>query len=216
MAQSAVEKVAIMSMADVSFPAIPAATVQTIAVVGAGAVGRGIAHATALAGYRTVLEDILPGTLRSAQADIRGLLDASVGRGDVTAVEAERAFGRIEHASSIEDAVRQADFVIEAVPDEIESKLEIFSLLDRISRPNTILASSTFSLRITDITDVTHCAERSVGMRFVLPVGDMKVLEIVRAVETSEATFAAVLEVGRRLGKEIKIVVESREIVVPG
>jgi 3-hydroxyacyl-CoA dehydrogenase len=205
-----------MSMADFSFPATPATVVQTIAVVGAGAVGRGIALATALAGYRTVLEDILPGTLRSAESDIRGLLDASVQRGDVTALKAEKALGRIEYGSSIEDAVRRADFVIEAVPDEIESKLEIFSLLDRISRPNTILASSTFSLRITDITDVTHCAERCVGMRFVLPVESMKTVEIVRAVETSEATWAAALEVGGRLGKEIEIVVESREIVVPG
>lgn len=208
--------VAILSMADASPSTISAPRVQTIAVVGAGAVGRGIAHATALAGYPTVLEDILPGTLRSAQADIRGLLDASVKRGEATAAEAERGFERIEFASSIEDAVRRADFVIEAVPDELESKLEIFSLLDRISRPDTILASSTFSLRITDITDVTHCADRCVGMRFVLPVDGMKVLEIVRAVETSEAAFRAAMGVGVRLGKEVRIVEEFREIPVTG
>jgi len=193
-----------------------AAPIQTIAVIGAGNVGRGIAHATALGGYRTVLEDILPGTLRRAQNEIRALLDASVQRGDVTRADAEAAFARIELANSIDDAVRRADFVIEAVPDEIESKLEIFSLLDRISRPNTILASSTFSLRITDITDVTHCAERCVGMRFVLPVHAARTVEIVRAVETAEATFAAAVEVGRRLGKQVKIVLESPEIAISG
>ena len=184
---------------------------MTIAVIGAGPVGRGIAHATALAGYPTILEDILPGTLRSAQTAIRASLDASVERSEVPRVDAEASLARIEYASSIEDAVRQADFVIEAVPDEIESKLEIFSLLDRISRPNTTLASSTFSLRITDITDVTHCAQRCVGMRFILPVHAMRSLEVVRAVETDDATLAAAVAVGQRLGKQVKIVMESRE-----
>jgi 3-hydroxybutyryl-CoA dehydrogenase len=193
-----------------------AAPIQTIAVIGAGNVGRGIAHATALGGYHTVLEDILPGTLRRAETEIRGLLDATVQTGEVTRADAEAGLGRIEYASSLEDAVRQADFVIEAVPDEIESKLEIFSLLDRISRPNTILASSTFSLRVTDITDVTHCAERCVGMRFVLPVHAMRTLEIVRAVETTESTLIAAVAVGRRLGKQVKIVLESTEIAISG
>ncbi len=192
------------------------APIQTIAVIGAGNVGRGIAHATALGGYRTVLEDILPGTLRRAETEIRGLLDATVQNGEVTRADAEAGLARIEYASSLEDAVRQADFVIEAVPDEIESKLEIFSLLDRISRPKTILASSTFSLRVTDITDVTHCAERCVGMRFVLPVHAMRTLEIVRAVETTESTLIAAVAVGRRLGKQVKIVLESTEIAISG
>ncbi len=193
-----------------------AVPIQTIAVIGAGNVGRGIAHATAVAGYHTVLEDILPGAIPSAQSEIRTRLTTSVQRGQVSSAEAGAALARIEYASSIEDAVRQADFVIEAVPDEIESKLEIFSLLDRISRPNTILASSTFSLRITDITDVTHCADRCVGMRFVVPVRAMQTLEIVRALETSEATLAAAIEVGGRLGKRVKIVQESREITISG
>jgi 3-hydroxybutyryl-CoA dehydrogenase len=190
--------------------------IQTIAVIGAGNVGRGIAYATAMAGYRTVLEDILPGTLRSAQSEIRTLLTASMQRSEVSSAEAEAALARVEYASSIDDAVRQADFVIEAVPDEIESKLEIFSLLDRISRPNTLLASSTFSLRITDITDVTHCADRCVGMRFVVPVHAMQTLEIVRAVETSGPTLAAAIDVGRCLGKRVKIVQESLEIAISG
>ena len=178
--------------------------------------GRGIAHATALGGYRTVLEDILPGTLRGAQAEVRALLEAGVQRGEVNPDLAEASLARIEYASSIEDAVRRADFVIEAVPDELESKLEIFSLLDRISRPNTVLASSTFSLRITDITDVTHCAERCVGMRWTLPVHAMDTLEVVRAVETNDATLAAAVGVARRLGKRVKIVQESRENAISG
>ena len=196
-------------VAEGNAPVLGKSAIRTIAVIGAGVVGRGIAHATALGGYRTVLEDILPATLRNAEMDIRTTLDGSVARGEVTRADAEAALGRIEYASTIEDAVRQAEFVIEAVPDEIESKLEIFSLLDRISRPNTVLASSTFSLRITDITDVTHCAPRCVGMRFVQPVHAMRVLQVVRAVETDEATLAAAVEVGSRLGKQVEIVIES-------
>ena len=180
----------------------PAHSTRVISVIGAGSVGRGIAHATALAGYATILEDILPANLRSAQSDIR------------TRPDGDAALSRITYASSIEDAVRQSEFVIEAVPDEIESKLEIFSLLDRISRPGTVLASSTFSLRITDITDVTHCAQRCVGMRFVPPVHEMTELEIVRAVETDDATFVAAMEVASRLGKQVKIVQETREIAL--
>jgi len=187
---------------------ILASGIQTIAVIGAGSVGRGIAHATALGGYRTILEDILPATLRNAETDIRAALDASVSRGEVTRSDADAALGRIGYAGTIEEAVRQAEFVIEAVPDEIESKLEIFTLLDRMSRPNTILASSTFSLRITDITDITHCASRCVGMRFTQPVHAMRVLEIVRAAETEDAVLAAAVEVGRRLGKQVEVVIE--------
>ena len=193
-----------------------AAAIGVIAVIGAGHVGRSIAHATALGGYPTLLEDILPGTLRSAQAEIRALLDAAVGRADVARDYAEASLARIEYASTIEDAVRRADFVIEAVPDELESKLEIFSLLDRISRPNTVLASSTFSLRITDITDVTHCAERCVGMRWTLPVHAMGTLEIVRAVETNDTTLAAAVGVAQRLGRQVKIIQEARANAIPG
>jgi len=78
-----------------------------------------------------------------------------------------------------------------------------------MSRPNTILASSTFSLRITDITDVTHCASRCVGMRFTQPVHAMRTLEVVRAVETEQSVLEAAMEVGRRLGKQVKVVVEA-------
>ena len=116
------------------------AEVRTIAVIGAGIMGRGIAHAAALGGYRTILEDILPTALRKAETEIRANLDKAVELGKVTRDAADDAFRRLEYASSVEQAAREADLVIEAVPEEMESKIEIFTLLDKLCRPATILA----------------------------------------------------------------------------
>src|ERR1700759_5634391 len=110
------------------------AEIRTIAVIGAGIMGRGIAHAAALGGYRTILEDILPNALRRAESEIRANLDKAVELGKVTASDANAAFSRLEFAGSVDEAARQADVVIDAVPEELESKIEIFTLLDKICR----------------------------------------------------------------------------------
>jgi 3-hydroxybutyryl-CoA dehydrogenase len=185
------------------------AEVRTIAVIGAGIIGRGIAHAAALGGYRTILEDILPTALRKAETEIRANLDKAVELGKVTQADADEAFGRLEYASSVEGAARVADLVIEAVPEEMESKIEIFTLLDKICRPNTILASNTSSLSITEIASVSYRAPKCVGMHFFNPVHKMKLLEIVRALETDDETLAAAVEVGKRMGKEVVVIKES-------
>jgi 3-hydroxybutyryl-CoA dehydrogenase len=183
--------------------------VQTIAVIGAGTMGRGIAHAAALGGYRTILEDILPAALRRAESEIRANLDRAVELGKVAAKDADAAFGRLEYAGSVDEAARQADLVIEAVPEELESKIEIFTLLDKICRPTTILASNTSSLSLTEIASVTYRAKKIVGMHFFNPVHKMKLLEIVRALETDEDTLHAAVEVGHRMGKEVVVIRES-------
>ena len=183
--------------------------VRTIAVIGAGTMGRGIAHVAALGGYRTVLEDLLPNALRKAEEEIRSNLDKAVDLGKVSASDANAAIGRLEYASSVEEAAREAELVIEAVPEELESKIEIFTLLDKICRPGTILASNTSSLSITEIASVTYRAPNCVGMHFFNPVHKMKLLEIVRALETDDETLAKAAEVGRRMGKEVVVIKES-------
>jgi 3-hydroxybutyryl-CoA dehydrogenase len=185
------------------------AEIKTIAVIGAGIMGRGIAHVAALGGYRTVLEDVLPTSLRKAGDEIRANLDKAVELKKVTANDADAAFGRLEFAGSVEEAAREADLVIEAVPEEMESKVEIFTLLDKICRPGTILASNTSSLSVTEIASVTYRAKRCVGMHFFNPVHKMKLLEIVRALETDDDTIEAAVEVGRRMGKEVVVIKES-------
>jgi 3-hydroxybutyryl-CoA dehydrogenase len=185
------------------------AEVQTIAVIGAGTMGRGIAHAAALGGYRTILEDILPNALRRAQSEIRTNLDKAVELGKVSAIDANAAFSRLEFAGSVDEAARQADLVIEAVPEELESKIEIFTLLDKICRPTTVLASNTSSLSLTEIASVTYRPQKIVGMHFFNPVHKMKLLEIVRALETDDDTLATALNVGHRMGKEVVVIKES-------
>jgi len=183
--------------------------VKTVAVIGAGIMGRGIAHAAAVGGYRTILEDILPNALRRAETEIRSNLDKAVELGKVTPADADAAFSRLEYASSVEEAARQADLVIEAVPEEMESKIEIFTLLDKVCRPNTILASNTSSLSITEIASVTYRAKKIVGMHFFNPVHKMKLLEIVRALETDDDTLATAVEVGKAMRKEVVVIKES-------
>jgi 3-hydroxybutyryl-CoA dehydrogenase len=183
--------------------------VRTIAVIGAGIMGRGIAHAAALGGYRTILEDILPTALRKAETEIRANLDKAVELGKVTQAGADDAFRRLEYASSVEQAAREADLVIEAVPEEMESKIEIFTLLDKLCRPATILASNTSSLSVTEISSVTYRAPKCVGMHFFNPVHKMKLLEIVRALETDDETLAAAVDVGKGMGKEVVVIKES-------
>jgi len=185
------------------------APVQTIAVIGAGIMGRGIAHAAAMGGYRTILEDLLPGALRKAESEIRANLDKAVELGKVTGPDADAAFRRLEYAGSVEEAAREADLVIEAVPEEMESKIEIFTLLDKICRPTTMLASNTSSLSVTEISSVTYRAKKCVGMHFFNPVHKMKLLEVVRALETDEDTLATAVEVGKRMGKEVVVIKES-------
>ncbi|MFY9754262.1 MAG: 3-hydroxyacyl-CoA dehydrogenase NAD-binding domain-containing protein [Candidatus Acidiferrales bacterium] len=183
--------------------------VKTIAVIGAGAMGRGIAYAAALAGYRTVLEDVLQERVEDGVAYIRASLNDGVARGKVTPEQKERALAGLTTSNSVEDVCREADLLIEAVPEEMEVKLEIFTIFDKFAKPHAILASNTSSLSITEMAAITFRAQDCIGMHFFNPVPKMKLLEIVRALETSEATVETCAEVGRRMGKEVVVVRES-------
>jgi 3-hydroxybutyryl-CoA dehydrogenase len=185
------------------------AQVATVAVIGAGMMGRGIAHVAALGGYRTILEDLLPSALRKAESEIRANLEKAVELGKVSAGAADAAVTRLEFAGSLEEAAREADLVIEAVPEEMESKIEIFTRLDKICRPNTVLASNTSSLSLTEIASVTYRAKKCVGMHFFNPVHKMKLLEVVRALQTDDDTLATAVDVGKRMGKEVVVIKES-------
>ena len=184
--------------------------VQTIAVIGAGKLGRGIAQVAALGGYHTILEDLLPNALRRAESELRAQLDQAVKMGRLSASAARTAFSRLEFAGSVEDAARAADLVIESVPEELESKIEIFTLLDKICRPGTILASTTTTLSITEIAGITYRSRNCLGMRFPTPVDQSGRMEIIRGHETDDETLAAAVEAGRRMGKEIVVIADAR------
>ena len=183
------------------------AEIRTIAVIGAGIAGCEIAFASVMGGYRTILEDILPGSLRNATAELRQHLARAAELGSVSEAEANAAFNRLEYAATVEQAAREADLVIEAVPDEMESKIEIFTLLDKICRPSTILASNTSALSVTEIASVTYRAPKVLGMRFVNGPA-REAVEMVRGQETSDETMAACAEVARRLGREVVVMAD--------
>jgi 3-hydroxybutyryl-CoA dehydrogenase len=184
-------------------------SVRTIAVLGAGIMGRGIAYVSALGGYRTILQDTNREQLEKGANDISAILEKGVATGKVEDAAALEARKRLHTATSLEDAAREADLVIEAVPERIELKIEIFAALDRIAPKHAILASNTSSLSITEMAAATNRAPQVVGLHFFNPVHRMKLLEIVRALETSDATLAVCEEVGLRMGKECVTVRES-------
>jgi 3-hydroxybutyryl-CoA dehydrogenase len=192
-------------------PAEGVTNVRTIAVIGAGVMGRSIAQATALAGYRTILEDLLPNALRKAETEIRANLDEAIAAGNVSAADAAAALSRLEYADSIDEAARAADLVIEAVPDELESKIEIFTMLDKICRPNTILVSTTTSLSVSEIASVTYRPKKCVGMRFENSAQAMKTIETVRTDQTDEDTLVVATEIARRMGKNVVTIKEPSE-----
>jgi len=185
------------------------AEVKTVAIMGAGIMGRGIAHAAALGGYRTILEDVVPAALRKAESEIRANLDKAVELGKLTVADSNAAFKRIEFVNTVAEAAHAADLIIEAVPEEMQAKIDIFTQLDKVTRPNTILASNTSSLSITEIASITHRAPKCVGMHFFNPVHKMKLLEIVRALETDDDTIKTAVEVGQRMKKETVVIRES-------
>lgn len=183
--------------------------VNTIAVLGAGIMGRGIAYAAALGGYRTLLQDTSEQALEKGVAEIWATFEKGVVTGKVTNEVASRANRQLATVRSVEDAARDADLVIEAVPENIDVKVQLFATLDRLCPKHAILASNTSSLSITEMAAATNRAPQVVGMHFFNPVHRMKLLEVVRALETSEATLGAVGEVGARMGKECVVVRES-------
>lgn len=191
-------------------PEVQALHINTVAVIGAGAAGRRIALATALAGYHIILEDLLPNALRRAEAEIRASLDHSIAEKSLSSSDADAGFRRVEYAGSIEDASRRADIVIEAVPDELDSKLEIFTLLDRICRPGTILVLTATALTVTEIAPITFRRNQCVGMRFP-DSGKTQIprIEVIRGRDTDDATLATTLALARRIAPQVIVTDET-------
>jgi len=183
--------------------------VETIAVIGSGLMGRGIAHAAAAGGYRTILYDVSAEALDRARRQIRADLDEGVRRGKLADAEAEAAFERLRVEEDLGRAVAEAAFVIEAVPEQIELKLQVFARLDERCPAGAVLASNTSSLSVTEIAAATRRPQQVVGMHFFNPVPKMKLVEIVRGLETGEETLRLTEEVAWRMGKETVLVRES-------
>jgi 3-hydroxybutyryl-CoA dehydrogenase len=183
--------------------------VRTIVVVGAGIMGRGIAHVSAIGGFTTVLNDISDELLEKARGQIRRDLEKGVEIGKVSAGAMEETLSRLTLEANLERAVQNVDLVIEAAPEKIELKLELFARLDRLCSPQTLLASNTSALSITEMAGATKRPQQFIGMHFFNPVHKMKLVEIIRGLETSDETFRMAETVSQQMGKETVEVKES-------
>jgi 3-hydroxyacyl-CoA dehydrogenase len=182
--------------------------IKTIGVIGAGTIGPGIAYGAAFSGYRTILQGVSQELLEEGIAYIRRMLSDGVATGIVMPGQAQEALARLAISRSVQDVCRQADLLIEAAQEELEVKLEIFTLFDKFAKPEAILASSSRTLPISDLAEITFRTESCVGLRFGAPVPQSRSLEIVRTADTSDAVVEACLEVGRRMRREVVV---SRE-----
>ena len=174
--------------------------ITTIGVVGAGTMGNGIAHTAARSGFRVILHDIAESFLDRALSTIEKNLDREVAKNKITADNKNAALSRIT-AVTQNSALSAADFVIEAVIEEVETKLRVFEGMDRIARPGVILASNTSSISITKIASKTKRPDRVIGMHFMNPVPVMPLVEVVRGLATSEETYRATKQLAESLGK---------------
>ena len=173
---------------------------DSIAVLGAGQMGNGIAHVFAQAGYAVTMIDISREALARGRDTISKNLDRQVKKGTVSAAAKDEILGRVATAESL-DAVGGATMVIEAVTEQRELKFKIFNDLDRVAAPGTLLASNTSSISITEIAARTRRPELVIGMHFMNPVPVMQLVEVIRGLATSDATTQRTMELAKAVGK---------------
>jgi 3-hydroxybutyryl-CoA dehydrogenase len=174
--------------------------IQVIGVIGGGTMGNGIAHVAARSGLKVILHDVEQRFLDRAVATITKNLEREVAKGKIIADEKAASLSRILPTTSAA-ALQEADFVIEAVVEDIEIKSRVFKAMDAITRPGVILASNTSSISITKIASATNRPDKVIGMHFMNPVPVMTLVEIVRGLATSGDTYATTKQLAESLGK---------------
>jgi len=175
---------------------------KKVAVVGSGTMGRGIVHVCALNRFEVTMQDVSDEVLAKSLKIIEGNMQKGVERGKVTPQAKEEALARIHCVTDLEKAVMDADLVIEAVPEIMELKWEVFTKLDEYCPAHTILATNTSAKSITEIAAATKRPEKVVGLHFFNPVHMMKLVEIICALETSEETYQIATAMCQQMGKE--------------
>ncbi len=188
--------------------------VKSIAVVGAGVMGQGVAQVSAVAGYTVFLNDISDDVLEKAMAAIKKNLGKMVEKRKITEDDMNNAIAKIAASTKLEDSVKEADLVVECVFENLELKQKIFKDLERFCKPEAILGSNTSAIPITEIASVTNRGDKVIGIHFMNPVPLMKGVEIIRGQLTSEETMEATLEYIRRINKEPAIAVDYAGFIV--
>ena len=175
--------------------------IGTVGVLGCGLMGSGIAQVSAAAGYRTVVREVDEALVEKGLSRIRKFLDDGVARGKVTAAARDTTLGNLTGTTEI-DALGEADLVVEAIVENLDAKRVTYAQLERVLAPQAIIASNTSSLCITELAASTARPDRFVGLHFFSPVPVMKLIEVIRALQTSDDTQRAVWAFAQAIGKE--------------
>ena len=175
--------------------------IKTVAVVGAGTMGNGIAHVFARSGFKVILRDVEQRFLDFAIETIGKNLDREIKKGKLAEAEKGTVFGRLQPVTEMR-AIAAADFVVEAVPEKLELKRAVLAEADRLVRPEVVLASNTSSISVTALAALTKRPDRFVGMHFMNPVPVMVLVEVIRALQTSDATFETTMKLAEKLEKK--------------
>jgi 3-hydroxybutyryl-CoA dehydrogenase len=175
--------------------------IKTIGVLGAGSMGNGIAQVAAQSGYKVVMRDVEENFVERALKGIDKFLTKSVEKGKIAADDKTAILGRIKGTTKMED-LKDADFVIEVVFEEMELKKKVFKELDELTRKEVIIATNTSSMSITEIATATNRQDKVVGMHFFNPVPLMRLVEVIRGYYTSDDTIAAAMDLARKFKKE--------------
>jgi 3-hydroxybutyryl-CoA dehydrogenase len=183
--------------------------IRAIAVLGAGTMGHGIAHAAISAGYDTRLYDVSDAAVEKGRGAIEQIVRKGVEIGKVARSDADAILRRLSPTSQLGAAVADADFIIEAAPERIDLKLQLLADVERLAPAAAVIASNTSALSITELAGSLKNPARVAGMHFFNPVHKMKLIEIVRALESSAHTVQVIEDVSTRMGKETVLVRES-------
>ncbi|MGH9718125.1 MAG: 3-hydroxyacyl-CoA dehydrogenase NAD-binding domain-containing protein [Candidatus Acidiferrales bacterium] len=189
---------------------------QTIGIVGAGAKGREVASLALLGGFRVILEDISASRLAESEIEISCALDAAVGRGEIDIRRRSEIVANLSAARSMDAVSLGADLLIDAAPEDAELQLEIFTIFDKFAKPGAILASTSNSMSIAELAEMTNCPERCVGLRFPASTSRSKSLTILRAPKTDECSVQVCRDFARQLGFEANVVKQAEDPVIEG
>ncbi len=187
---------------------------KTIAIIGSGAMGLGVAQVSAAAGYDVVLNDISDKALERAINAIKKSLDKMVSKGRMAEAEMNEALGRIKTTTDLEEACKDADLLVECVFENLELKKNMFAKFEQYCKPETILGTNTSAIPVTEIASATNSGDRVIGIHFMNPVPLMKGVEIIRGQLTSDETTEATLEYISKIGKEAAIAVDFAGFIV--
>ncbi|QPA32875.1 3-hydroxyacyl-CoA dehydrogenase [Thermaerobacillus caldiproteolyticus] len=182
--------------------------IRRIVVIGSGVMGRGIAYVSAVGGFLTTLVDIKEEQLQSAKQEIADIFEKGIARGKLTETLKKEAEARLYYSTDFIQAAKEADLVIEAVPEKLEIKKQIFETIDEHAPESCYFATNTSTMSPTEIASFTKRPEKVIAMHFFNPVHKMKLVEIVRGLETSDETAEVIQQVAEQMGKETVVVNE--------